>query len=438
MTSDTDMNSLGNRDEKNPFRGGTDECENNDDGKITGSTKNNEESSEDEKFGLSGRSNNKKTDRSKAGEDGEEKIPIAFPQRLMKILSNKDYAEIISWLPHGNGFIIYQKRRFATEIMPKYFKKAKFTSFTRKLNRWSFIRITRGPETGAYYNQFFRRGNIPLCSQMRCQSSQDLSSTTQQESFGIPPTSIQASSSAGLLGGRAASELINISNAGLSTTAAVRMSDVSSPLRPTALGILHEQLGTLQTNSGINQNAPTIDKLRQLEYQRRFLLLRQQQEQRLQQQELTRLNEEIQHQKQLLDLTLKSNRQPTILENASTRKSGFPDIGLNALNNSNTNSYLALLMAQEKLQQAGLATVSHLPAEAIDSANKFQNQQLMLLQMKQQHRKLLEEKATIEHQMSGFKRVGNFDDEGDSSPNCKGSSKSPDKKRREGKFSAAA
>lgn len=71
----------------------------------------------------------------------------------MEILSNSQLSDIITWLPNGKGFIILQKRKFATEVMPMYFKHSKFTSFTRKLNRWGFTRVTRGPESGAYYHK---------------------------------------------------------------------------------------------------------------------------------------------------------------------------------------------------------------------------------------------------------------------------------------------
>jgi hypothetical protein len=74
-------------------------------------------------------------------------------------------------LPHGKAFIIYQKKKFANEILTKYFKESKYTSFTRKLNRWGFVRVTKGPEIGAYYHKCFQRGNYLLCMQMSCQSS---------------------------------------------------------------------------------------------------------------------------------------------------------------------------------------------------------------------------------------------------------------------------
>jgi D-serine deaminase-like pyridoxal phosphate-dependent protein len=90
----------------------------------------------------------------------------------MEILDNEDYADIISWLPHGRGFVIFRKKAFELKILPKHFhKQSKFSSFTRKLNRWSYVRVTRGPETGAYYNEFFRRDGHRLCMQMSCQSN---------------------------------------------------------------------------------------------------------------------------------------------------------------------------------------------------------------------------------------------------------------------------
>lgn len=67
--------------------------------------------------------------------------------------------------------MIRNKKRFADEILPKHFKKSKFTSFTRKLNRWNFVRVTRGQETGAYYHPLFQKANPKLSTQMTCISA---------------------------------------------------------------------------------------------------------------------------------------------------------------------------------------------------------------------------------------------------------------------------
>ena len=70
-------------------------------------------------------------------EHDEEDDSKIFPQRLMEILADPLAQESICWLPHGRAFIIRKRDKFAEEVMPRYFsRKAKYSSFTRKLNRW--------------------------------------------------------------------------------------------------------------------------------------------------------------------------------------------------------------------------------------------------------------------------------------------------------------
>jgi hypothetical protein len=57
------------------------------------------------------------------------------------------------------------------QVLPKFFKATKFTSFTRKLNRWGFTRVTRGPEMGSYYHKLFLREDPSLCLRMSSHSS---------------------------------------------------------------------------------------------------------------------------------------------------------------------------------------------------------------------------------------------------------------------------
>ena len=94
-------------------------------------------------------------------------IHISFAVNdVSKIISDPKNYHIISWLPHGKGFSIHDKQRFATEILPYHFEGAKFTSFTRRLKRWNFERVSRGPEMGAYYSKFFIRGKPELVPRM--------------------------------------------------------------------------------------------------------------------------------------------------------------------------------------------------------------------------------------------------------------------------------
>uniref|UniRef100_A0A7S4ATW8 HSF-type DNA-binding domain-containing protein n=1 Tax=Pseudo-nitzschia australis TaxID=44445 RepID=A0A7S4ATW8_9STRA len=94
-----------------------------------------------------------------------------FPQILMEILTNDEDSDTIAWLPHGRSFIIYKKKKFAAQVLVKYFKATKFTSFTRKLNRWGFTRVTRGTEMGSYFHKMFLRDNPELCLRMSSHTS---------------------------------------------------------------------------------------------------------------------------------------------------------------------------------------------------------------------------------------------------------------------------
>lgn len=62
---------------------------------------------------------------------------MLFPQKLMEILAEPDNQKAISWLPSGKAFVVHDRDAFAESVMPKYFsRQAKYSSFTRKLNRW--------------------------------------------------------------------------------------------------------------------------------------------------------------------------------------------------------------------------------------------------------------------------------------------------------------
>ena len=70
-------------------------------------------------------------------ENDEEDDSKIFPQRLMEILADERNHDAICWLPHGRAFIVRKREKFAELVMPRYFsRKAKYSSFTRKLNRW--------------------------------------------------------------------------------------------------------------------------------------------------------------------------------------------------------------------------------------------------------------------------------------------------------------
>jgi len=114
-------------------------------------------------------------------ESNDDEFTTIFPQRLMKLLDNPSNHDAIIWLPHGKSFLIIDRQKFSTKVLPKYFRKTKYTSFTRKLNRWNFSRVTSGPDLGAYYHEFFQSGNEALCIQMYCKNNRSKYATSQGE-----------------------------------------------------------------------------------------------------------------------------------------------------------------------------------------------------------------------------------------------------------------
>lgn len=89
-------------------------------------------------------------------------------QQLMDVLDLEDeeVKQCFSWLPHGRGFIITDKKRFAAEVLPKYFGESKYTSFTRRLNRWYFTIQAHGHKRASYYHPQFIRGDTKSCHEM--------------------------------------------------------------------------------------------------------------------------------------------------------------------------------------------------------------------------------------------------------------------------------
>mmetsp|Transcript_16103 Transcript_16103/g.34033 ORF Transcript_16103/g.34033 Transcript_16103/m.34033 type:complete len:574 (+) Transcript_16103:173-1894(+) len=152
-----------------------------------------------------------------------------FPMRLHALLSDPTVRDVISWLPHGKSFVVLRPDVFATRVLPRYFAPEgsnsvnaktttvvgkdgtlvvknkspgvhKYPSFTRKLNRWGFRQISRGPDAGAFCHELFQREDPGLCRGMVCQKSRKMKKMPMSAAGGMMMDDMMSVSSASTMG----------------------------------------------------------------------------------------------------------------------------------------------------------------------------------------------------------------------------------------------
>lgn len=95
----------------------------------------------------------------------------SFPFRLQRILDKLEAdgdTDIVSWLPHGRGFLVQDSHLFVNQVMPRFFNQSKYSSFQRQLHMYNFERITGNvTDKGAYHHPHFLRGQPALSLNMK-------------------------------------------------------------------------------------------------------------------------------------------------------------------------------------------------------------------------------------------------------------------------------
>jgi hypothetical protein len=73
--------------------------------------------------------------------------------KLHMMLSTPEFAHIITWLPHGRSWRILKQHEFEEQIIPRFFRHGRYSSFARQVNGWGFRRITQGDDWNSYYHE---------------------------------------------------------------------------------------------------------------------------------------------------------------------------------------------------------------------------------------------------------------------------------------------
>lgn len=110
-----------------------------------------------------------------------------FVEKLHAILSDRSVESIITWLPSGKAFAIHDKSEFVCEVLPRYMRETQFDSFTRRLKRWGFKKVTGTAHT-VYCHDLFQKDRLDLLPRMNCRSERDKRSTKINRDDSVSPS----------------------------------------------------------------------------------------------------------------------------------------------------------------------------------------------------------------------------------------------------------
>ena len=61
-----------------------------------------------------------------------------------RMLEDTSFADVVSWGPQGDCFVVKDMNEFTKSILPRMFKHSNFASFVRQLNKYDFHKVRTG------------------------------------------------------------------------------------------------------------------------------------------------------------------------------------------------------------------------------------------------------------------------------------------------------
>ncbi|KAK1938980.1 Heat shock factor protein [Phytophthora citrophthora] len=124
--------------------------------------------------------------------DHKAKEVAPFLKSLRQILDNENPA-ILRWTVDGKAFEIHDMEAMMRQVLPKYFKHGKYTSFQRQLNYFNFRKWTKSKAVVCTFsNPFFQRDQPALSWRITRKKSLHAVDAKKPASANVAKTSVSA------------------------------------------------------------------------------------------------------------------------------------------------------------------------------------------------------------------------------------------------------